>query len=314
MHIDAQIDLGVGPEDVGLSDDDIQLRSELLDVGDVILHCVIAGPPDGDVVLLLHGFPEFWYEWYEYILPLATAGYRVVVPDQRGYHRSERPDAISAYHPDALATDVCGIIDNIGAEKAHIVGHDWGAFVAWWVALHHPARLQTLSVINVPHPTAFKQTLWRSPKQVLRSWYIGLFQLPRVPEAIARVGNWRSVTAMMQRSSHEGTFDATDFERYRTAWALDGAYEAMINWYRAVVRANPQPVQTQINTPTLLLWGAQDRFLTRSLADASAQYCTHSEVVMFEQATHWVPHEEQTHVQTQLLDHFSATHDIAERT
>jgi pimeloyl-ACP methyl ester carboxylesterase len=314
MHIDAQIDLGVGPEDVGLSDDDIQLRSELLDVGDVILHCVIAGPPDGDVVLLLHGFPEFWYEWYEYILPLATAGYRVVVPDQRGYHRSERPDAISAYHPDALATDVCGIIDNIGAEKAHIVGHDWGAFVAWWVALHHPARLQTLSVINVPHPTAFKQTLWRNPKQVLRSWYIGLFQLPRVPEAIARVGNWRSVTAMMQRSSHEGTFDATDFERYRTAWALDGAYEAMINWYRAVVRANPQPVQTQINTPTLLLWGAQDRFLTRSLADASAQYCTHSEVVMFEQATHWVPHEEQTHVQTQLLDHFSATHDIAERT
>ncbi|ERG92696.1 MAG: putative hydrolase or acyltransferases (alpha/beta hydrolase superfamily) [Haloquadratum walsbyi J07HQW1] len=314
MHIDAQIDLGVGPEDVGLSDDDIQLRSELLDVGDVILHCVIAGPPDGDVVLLLHGFPEFWYEWYEYILPLATAGYRVVVPDQRGYHRSERPDAISAYHPDALATDVCGIIDNIGAKKAHIVGHDWGAFVAWWVALHHPARLQTLSVINVPHPTAFKQTLWRNPKQVLRSWYIGLFQLPRVPEAIARVGNWRSVTAMMQRSSHEGTFDATDFERYRTAWALDGAYEAMINWYRAVVRANPQPVQTQINAPTLLLWGAQDRFLTRSLADASAQYCTHSEVVMFEQATHWVPHEEQTHVQTQLLDHFSATHDIAERT
>ncbi|ERG94980.1 alpha/beta fold hydrolase [Haloquadratum walsbyi] len=309
MQVNAQIDVGIGPEDVGLSSDDVQIKSELLDVGDVTLHCVIAGPPDGDVVLLLHGFPEFWYGWHEYILPLATAGYRVVVPDQRGYHRSERPDAISAYHLDALATDVCGILNTTDAEKAHIVGHDWGAFVAWWVALHYPARLQTLSVINVPHPMAFKQNIRRNPKQVLRSWYIGFFQLPRIPEALARVGNWRSVTTMMQRSSRDGTFDAADFERYRAAWTVNGAYEAMINWYRAIVRENPQPVQTQVNTPTLLLWGAQDTFLTRSLADDSAQYCTNAEVVMFEQATHWITHEERTQVQNQLLDHFAA-HEV----
>ena len=310
MHIDAQIDVGVGPSDIGLNNHNARVTSKLVDVGDVTLHCVLAGPSDGDVVLLLHGFPEFWYEWHEYILPLAAAGYRVVVPDQRGYHRSERPDAISAYHLDALATDICGILDAIGAKKTHIVGHDWGAFVSWWVALHHPARLRTLSVINVPHPTAFRQTLWRNPKQVLRSWYVGFFQLPRVPEALAQVGNWASVTAMMQRSSRDGTFDSTDFERYRTAWGLDGAYEAMINWYRAVVRSNPQPVQTQISTPTMLLWGAQDTFLTRSLAEKSAQYCTNSEVVMFEQATHWITHEEQTQVQNRLLDHFNSAHKI----
>ncbi|RLM57653.1 alpha/beta hydrolase [Halobellus sp. Atlit-31R] len=281
-------------------------ESRFLDVGDVTLHTVVAGPEDGEPVVLLHGFPEFWYGWHEYLEPLSEAGYRVIVPDQRGYHRSEKPAAVSAYHPDRLAADVSGLLDALEVEAAHVVGHDWGALVAWWLGLHDPDRIRTLSVLNVPHPSAFRRALTRDPRQLLKSWYAGFFQLPRVPELVARAGNWRVLTDVLERTSRPETFDCGDFERYRTAWAVDGAYRSMVNWYRAIARANPTPRTTRVTPPTLVLWGAQDDFLQESLAADSAAYCAQSRLVVLDDATHWLHHEEPARVSDELTRQFQS--------
>jgi pimeloyl-ACP methyl ester carboxylesterase len=278
--------------------------SRFVDVGDVRLHTVLAGPEDGEPVVLLHGFPEFWYGWHAYLEPLANAGYRVVVPDQRGYHRSEKPTSVSAYHPDRLAGDVCGLLDALDIQDAHLVGHDWGALVGWWVGLHTPERLRTLSILNVPHPTAFRRSLTRNPRQLLRSWYAGFFQLPRVPELLAPAGNWRVLTDVLEQTSRPGTFDETDFERYRTAWGVDAAYRSMVNWYRAMGRANPRPRTERVTPPTLVLWGANDDFLLESLAAESAAYCATSRLVVLDDATHWLHHEEPDRVLAELTRQF----------
>ncbi|MDS0294475.1 alpha/beta fold hydrolase [Halogeometricum luteum] len=294
--------------DGGVTPDVLQLRAEstLLDVGDVDLHVVTAGPEDGEPVVLLHGFPEFWYGWHEYVEPLAAEGYRVVVPDQRGYHLSEKPEAVSAYRPDELAGDVLGLLDALDLSRAHLVGHDWGAFVAWWVSLHHPERVRTLSAANVPHPTAFRRALRNDWEQRFKSWYVLFFQLPRLPEALASVGGYRGVCDLMRRTSQPGTFSAADFDCYRAAWSQPGAYRSMLNWYRAIARTNPRPRTERVEVPTLVLWGAKDAFLTRSLALQSVEYCERSHLVVLDDATHWIQHEEPVRVRRELTDHFES--------
>ncbi|HEX2979920.1 MAG TPA: alpha/beta hydrolase, partial [Anaerolineaceae bacterium] len=125
------------------------------------LHAEVAGPVDGPLVVLLHGFPEFWYGWRNQIAPLAQAGFHVVAPDQRGYNLSDKPAGIGAYHLDALAADVLSILDHFKREQAFVVGHDWGAAVAWHLAIHHPERVERLAILNVPHPGAMARALRR---------------------------------------------------------------------------------------------------------------------------------------------------------
>ncbi|WP_394324870.1 alpha/beta fold hydrolase [Halobellus rufus] len=290
---------GLLASDVGVDAD-----SRFVDVGEVTLHVVDAGPETGEPVVLLHGFPECWYGWHEYVEPLAEAGYRVLVPDQRGYNASEKPTDVGAYHVDSLAGDVTGLLDALGVDDAHLVGHDWGAYVAWWVGLHAPDRLRTLSILNVPHPTAFRRALTRDPRQMLRSWYVLFFQLPYLPERLARTGNWRVLTDLFERSSRPGTFDEADLDRYRTAWAVEGAYRSMLNWYRAIVRANSRPRTTRVETPTLVLWGANDDFLLESLADESVRFCESGRLVTLDDATHWLHHEFPDRILNELTDQF----------
>jgi pimeloyl-ACP methyl ester carboxylesterase len=281
-------------------------RSAFVDVGDVTLHTVVAGPADGEVVVCLHGFPECWYAWRAALDPLASAGYRVVVPDQRGYNRSDKPDPVSAYRPDALAGDIVGLLDGIGAADAHVVGHDWGAVVAWWLALRDPDRVRSLSVLNAPHPTAFRRALRSDPRQLLRSWYAAAFQLPRLPEAIARFDDWRVAVASMADTSRPGTFDDADFERYRRAWAVPGAFRSMFHWYRAAFRSNARPRRQRVTPATLVLWGADDRFLRRSLAGDSEAYCERGRLVVWDDATHWLHHEHPDRVLDELTRQFAA--------
>ncbi|WP_144903761.1 alpha/beta fold hydrolase [Halobellus captivus] len=308
---------GLFPETVGIDADsrfvDIDVESRFDDadtdsrrgrVDGVTLHVVVAGPEDGEPVVLLHGFPECWYGWHEYVEPLTAAGYRVIVPDQRGYNASDKPSAVGAYHLDSLAGDVSGLLDAFDIGTAHLVGHDWGAYVAWWVGLHAPERVRTLSVLNVPHPTVFRRALTRNPRQMLRSWYVLFFQLPRLPETLARAGDWRTLTTLFERSSRPGTFDETDFERYRTAWEVEGAYRSMLNWYRAIVRADPRPATTRVRPPTLVLWGANDDFLLESLATESSGYCESGRLVVLDDATHWLHHEFPDRVLDELTTHF----------
>ena len=268
------------------------------------LHVVQAGPINGPLVILLHGFPEFWYGWRRQIGALAQAGYRVWVPDQRGYNGSDKPGGIAPYALDHLAADVIGLIDAAGREKAAVIGHDWGAAVTWWLAGKHPHRLERIGILNLPHPAVFFQTLRRNPRQWLKSSYILFFQIPRLPEWTARLGNWWMPSRALLASSRPGTFTPEDLQHYRAAWSQPGAYTSMLNWYRASVqRPSRPPSNIRISVPTLMLWGAKDPFLDRSMAQPSIDLCDRGELVFLEQATHWLQHEEPERVNF-LLDTF----------
>ena len=278
--------------------------STTVETNGVRLHVVRLGPDDGPPVVLLHGFPEFWYGWLPVARRLADDGYRVLVPDQRGYNESEKPSGVAAYRLPTLAGDVAGLIEAVGEDAAHVVGHDWGAAVAWWLALDHPERVATLAAVNVPHPTVMARTLRRSWDQRRRSWYMAAFQVPRVPERVARAGNWRLFERSMRESSRPGTFDAADFERYRAAWGKPGAVTAMVNWYRAAARY-PLPDRTDpVEAPTLVLWGTGDEFLRTEMARESVAYCRDGRAVLFDDATHWIHHEHPDRVADHLREGF----------
>jgi pimeloyl-ACP methyl ester carboxylesterase len=278
--------------------------STTVETDGVGLHVVRLGPEDGPPVVLLHGFPEFWYGWLPVAHRLADAGYRVHIPDQRGYNESGKPRRVAAYRLPTLADDAAAVVEATGHDDAHVVGHDWGAAVAWWLALDHPDRVATLTAVNVPHPTVMQRTLRRSWEQRLRSWYMGFFQLPALPERVARAGNWRLFERSMRESSRPGTFDAADFDRYRAAWGKEGAIRGMIHWYRAVAR-HPLPDRTEpVDPPTLVLWGTGDEFLRTEMARESVAYCRDGRAVLVDDATHWIHHEHPDRVADHLREAF----------
>ncbi|WP_281194223.1 alpha/beta fold hydrolase [Halorubrum sp. F4] len=277
--------------------------SRAIETNGVRLHIVEAGPENGKLLVLLHGFPEFWYGWNETIAPLANAGYRVVVPDQRGYNLSEKPPDVADYRIDELARDVVGLIDAYGREEAAVAGHDWGAAVGWWLALHHADRVSELVAVNVPHPTVFERALRNSWRQRRKSWYVLAFQIPRLPEAVARAGNWRIGVRTLRETSDPGTFGEDDFRRYRRAWNREGAFEAMVNWYRAIVRERPEPATSRVEVPTLVIWGADDPFLEKRLAGESVDHCADGRLLTIDDATHWVIHEDPHRVAKAVADH-----------
>lgn len=272
------------------------------------LHVVQSGPVDGPLVILLHGFPEFWYGWSKQIPALAAAGYRVWAPDQRGYNLSDKPTGIDAYTLDRLAADVLGLIDASGRDKVFLIGHDWGAAVTWWTALKYPERLMKIAVLNVPHPTVMNRTLRASFAQLRKSWYIFFFQIPWLPETLVHLNHWRAAVQTLKASGRADTFSEADFDRYREAWSQPGAYTAMLNWYRALVQRRPNlpPASMRIAVPTLLIWGAQDVALGREMAQPSIDLCDDGRLVFIEEATHWVQHDEPARV-NQLLLEFLAT-------
>src|SRR5215217_4691096 len=209
-----------------------------IDVGRLRLHCVEAGT--GPLVVLLHGFPEFWYAWRHQLPALADAGYRVVAPDLPGYNTSDKPPRVRDYRPSVLATEVADLIVALGADSAAVAGHDWGGGLAWLLAMQHPELVERLVVLNAPHPIRFLKGL-RSPRQLRRSWYILAFQAPWLPERLLAAGDFQALRrALRQQPSRPGAFTAQDIDRYVAAAAQPGALRAAINYYRAAVRA-PTP-------------------------------------------------------------------------
>ncbi len=272
--------------------------------GDVSLHAVAAGPPGGPAVILLHGFPEFWYGWHRQIEPLAAAGFRVIVPDQRGYNLSSKPSGLASYALSELVSDVIAIADQLGQAKILLAGHDWGAAVAWSAALLYPQRIGKLVVLNVPHPSVMRKSLSTRPRQLLRSWYMFFFQLPWLPEALFSAFNYRIGARSLLHSSRPGTFSAEDLAQYCAAWSQPGALNAMINWYRALFRFRTKFPDRTVHTPTRVLWGERDAFLLAEMAHESLRYCTNAELFTFANATHWLQHEEPARVSELLIDFF----------
>jgi pimeloyl-ACP methyl ester carboxylesterase len=275
-------------------------------VNGTTLHVAAAGPQDGPLLIFLHGFPEFWLGWKRQIPYFAKAGFRVLVPDQRGYNLSDKPKGAASYGLDPLADDVLGLIDWAGRKTTLLVGHDWGAGVAWWTALRNPERVEKLGIMNVPHPLVMRRHLTRDPAQMLRSWYVLFFQLPVLPELGMSLGGFWNLARVLRGTSNPGTFDEKSLARYREAWSQPGALTAMVNWYRAGLRHPPKLEGfSKVKPPTLILWGAKDRFLRRELAEASLALCEKGRLEFFEDATHWVAHEEPDRVNA-LLGEFMA--------
>ncbi|MCC3158128.1 alpha/beta hydrolase [Hymenobacter sp. 15J16-1T3B] len=282
------------------------LEDHYVETNGLRLHVVQCGPLDGPLVVLLHGFPEFWYGWHRQIPALAAAGYRVWAPDQRGYNLSDKPRAVNAYAVEELVADVIGLLDAAGREQACVVGHDWGGIVAWHLAARHPARLRRVAILNVPHPTVFGRTLRRSGRQRRKSWYALFFQLPWLPEQLARLRNWWAGRKSLTSTSRRGTFSADDLRRYRLAWSQPGAMRSMINWYRAAARRGRSSTQLgRITVPLQLIWGRRDAFLEARMAEESQKYCDQGWLTYFDKATHWVQHEEGTRVNELLLEFFA---------
>lgn len=272
----------------------------------VRLHTVLAGPGEGPPLILLHGFPEFWYGWRHQIGPLARAGYRVIVPDQRGYNLSDKPAGVRDYRGEALVADLLGLMQALKLQRTSLIGHDWGAAVAWWAASAHPDRIERLAILNVPHPKVMARALRTSWRQRLRSWYIAFFQLPRVPELMLRAAGFAGMKAALRRSARSGTFSAAELNTYRQAWAQPGALTAMLNWYRAAARYRPRiSLQGKIQVPTLMIWGARDIALGLELSQASIELCERGRLVVLEEATHFVQHCAAGEVNRLLLEFLS---------
>lgn len=278
----------------------------------VRLHYVEAQPATTNgkttLCLALHGFPEFWYSWRHQIPVLADAGFRVLAPDLRGYNLSDKPCGIRAYRMETLLGDVLGLIARAGAERAVIVGHDWGGVIAWHLAMHHPRVVEKLVILNAPHPAAYRREL-RSWMQWLKSWYILFFQVPGLPEVVLGAGNFDWVSRMLRRQPvHPGALGKDDVRRYQQALARPGALTAALNYYRALRYSAHYAVNDDapIPVPVLLLWGERDAYLCPRLTEGLRDWVPNLKVVRLPDVSHWIQNDAPERVNRVLIDFLCA--------
>ncbi len=271
----------------------------------VELHVARAGPSDGDPVVLLHGFPDFWFGWRHQIPALADAGYEVFVPDRRGVNESDAPEGTSLYDVDDLAADALCVADHATDDDGapvSLVGHDWGGGVAWWLAAEYPERVARVATVNAPHPIAFQDRLRRDPVQALRSLYVFLLQVPVLPEMLLSAADWRLLTAMLTGGTRPGTFTDGELYDYRQAWSRSDA-TSLVAPYRAAMRAPPSPSDPHVAPPAAVLWGRDDPAFAAALAEDTAAYCADATTVRFSGAGHWL-HREAPETVNDLLVRF----------
>jgi epoxide hydrolase 4 len=281
--------------------------SRKVDVGRLALHVVSAG--SGAAVLLLHGFPEFWYSWRHQMPALLQAGYRVLVPDLPGYNFSDKPRGVSAFRGQLLVEDIAGLVRSQANGKVRVVGHDWGGALAWALAGLHPELVERLVILNAPHPNLFGKAL-RRPKQLARLWYMFFFQLPVLPER--RMSKRSSIARALRGSAKvKGAFTDEDVARYVEAFRRPGAATASIDYYRAAFRRARQRLP-RIDAPTLVLWGEDDPVLGLDLLGGLEEHVPRRRIHRVRGAGHWVQNEKPDEVTRELLRFFREDHDHAE--
>jgi len=279
----------------------------LVDVNGVHLHCVTQG--EGPLVLLLHGFPEFWYSW-RYQIPELAGRFKVVAPDMRGYDLSDKPKGVEEYSLEKLTGDVQGLIEHFGYSKAHVIGHDWGGAVAWSFAMAYPDSVDRLVVMNAPHPAAFAKNIMTNPHQMLRSWYMFFFQVPVVPELMLKAFH----SYMLKRSFTDWAvdkeaFSAEDLDLLAEAANRPGALTGGMNYYRAIFR-NARALSAirkyvpKIKSPTMLIWAENDKALGKDLTYGLEPYFENELTIRYiPECSHWVQ-QEQPLLVNELLEEF----------
>ncbi len=236
------------------------------------------GPSDGTPVVLLHGFPTDRTSWQRVSPLLHEAGLRTYAPDQRGYSAGARPRGTAPYRLEHLVADVTALIDATGHERVHVVGHDWGGAIAWLLAGNHPERVATVTSLSTPHPAAMRRAA-RTLGQAARSWYMGAFQVPWVPERVLAAGFcpiW-SATGLPRE----------DCQRYAAHLAHADALAGPVAWYRAM-RSSHLPAH-RVSVPATFLWGSRDVALGRTAAELTAEHVTGPYAFIEIDAGHWLP-------------------------
>jgi pimeloyl-ACP methyl ester carboxylesterase len=271
-----------------------------IDAGGMTFDALGAGPADGPLVVLLHGFPESAAEWTHVLPALAEAGFRAVAFDQRGYSPGARPEGVEAYHHSLLARDVLDVAAALGADRFHLVGHDWGALVAWSVAGNHPASLRSLAIVSVPHPRAFADARASDLDQQERSAYIEFFKTPDAPEAAFLADD-----AAMLRVGAFAEIEPEIAEAHVRVHTSPGAMTATLNWYRAWDDSlDDTPV---ITVPTLFVWSDDDVALGRTAAEATGGFVDAPyRFEVFEGLSHWIPELAPERLAALLVEQFRA--------
>lgn len=267
------------------------------------LHFVQCGPADGPLVLFLHGFPDLHLSWRLQLPALSAAGFRAVAVDLRGYGRSSAPSGVQAYAASAVVGDLQGLLDLLvgpGGAAALVVGHDWGARVAWALAEAAPERVARLATLNVPHPDVFARTLRESAEQRRRSWYIAAFQLPWLPERVLASRGCDILRRVLTGGS-AAALPPTLLDKYVSAFGRPGGLRGPVHYYRAALRGLWPSSHRRIEAPVLVLWGEQDKYLVASMADPPGHLAPRARVVRFARASHWVHWEEPEAVNRELL-------------
>lgn len=280
------------------------LRHGIAEGDGIRLHTVTQGT--GPLVVLLHGFPEFWYGWRHQIPALAER-FQVVACDLRGYGDSDKPPGVNSYRMQHLTSDVLGLIRACGETRARIVGHDWGGDLAWHLAMDHGEAVERLVVLNCPHPAILEHHLRSNVRQMLRSWYVLAFQIPELPEFLIR----RFCAGFVERAFRglavrADTFSDADLERYTEALLRPGALTAALNYYRAAVRERRRrdaPTHRVITCPTLLIWGEDDVALGKELTTGMEPWFENDlKIQIVPECSHWVQHEQPELVNAWLLE------------
>lgn len=279
---------------------------ELVTTNGIRLHYVTQG--EGQLMLMLHGFPEFWYSWRHQISEFAK-DFKVVAPDLRGYNDSDKPAHKSAYVMTEFIQDMKGLIEALGYDRAILIGHDWGGAIAWQFAYTHPAMVDRLIVLNIPHPAKFAEGL-RTPQQLIKSSYIFFFQLPLLPEWFIQLNDYKALeSAFAGMAVNKKTFSQVDIDAYKDAFAKRGALTATLNYYRNLFQ---QGITTRewgvLDVPTLMIWGEDDLPLGKELTYGTAQYVRDFRVRYIPNCSHWVQ-QEQPQLVNQYIREF-LTHNL----
>ncbi len=268
------------------------------------MHYVTQG--EGPLIVLLHGFPEFWYSWRHQIPFLAEHGYTVVAPDLRGYNDTEKPH--KGYDIPTLVRDVVGLIRGLRQQRAIIVGHDWGGVLAWAFAINYPEMTERLIVMNAPHPASMMREL-RTPKQLCKSWYIFAFQIPWLPEYILGRNHANEIGRILRGAAvQKSVFQGEVTAKYQQAMSKPGAIKASLSYYRQLFRRLPLLLLTyrsdkaHISVPTLLIWGEQDIALGIELTTGLERWVDDIEIKRIPDSGHWVQQEKPEMVNQYILD------------
>jgi pimeloyl-ACP methyl ester carboxylesterase len=268
------------------------------DVNNIRLHYVVAGK--GKLIMFLHGFPEFWYEWKNQLTEFGR-DHQAVAPDMRGYNLSSKPADVEKYRIKYLIEDIRALVEHLGRKKFILVAHDWGGGVAWPFAIRHPEYLDKLIIINAPHPVTFVRELRDNPAQQKASQYILVHRTPKAEGILARDNYAVFVSSLLKDGMRDGYFTEEDRKAYIEAWSQPGALTGGLNYYRAAHLGSftgesddslsADPSLFMVNVPTLVIWGEKDRWLLTGNLEGLEKYVPNLTIKRIPDGSHWVIHE-----------------------